>query len=257
MTTATQAVGQLRTKYKVLGIKPPAALFADLSDLDDKLRTSLRHDSADLANAVADALVAGKDPATDRTVLEQLARRQLAESNISQRMTVVREDRQLAILRRHAAGIIEDLAKVVAAADTILDKARRQIPHLNLANLDGLRPDQMSAWGEAREAAVKVDSAVDVCVALLTATEQVQNIPHGDKPLIYTDISHRDLTALAHSDAPLRTTEVIEAGHRLSLADAQTFKARRQRIVRERKEAAAQTEADRSHAIREAIRAGG
>lgn len=254
------ALSQLRTKYRLLGVKPPAALFADLDEITGRLDNiaALRHDPHDLADAVADAMAAGKDPATDKAVLEQLARRQLAESNLSRLLPRMRDDRQLEALIRHAPAILIDLAKIVTAADAVLDRARTRIPGLRLDQdyLGALRPEVMSLWGEAREAAQKAQAALDVCAALLVATEQVQQIPHGMKPLLIADLHRTALVELERPDRPVRADDIIEAGHRLSLADAATFDERRRRVERERQEAAAQAEADRANAMREAIRTG-
>jgi hypothetical protein len=256
MTAVTQAVSQIRSRYKLLGIKPPATLFAEFTDVETKLGASLRHDPADLAAAVADAQAAGVDPALDEKVREQLARRQLAQSNLSQHLQPQREQRQLEVLNRHAPELLADLGKVVAAADATLVKARHVIGglHLDADYLGAVPVDKLSLWGEAREAAQKVHAAADLWAAIITGTERLQQIPHGRRPLIIADLSYRDLDAVTHGQTyPAKPADVIEAGHPLSLAaDAEEFTRRCKRIDRERQDAAAQAHAEQEDASRRA-----
>lgn len=96
MSTATRSTLMIRQHFPHLGLELPAGLVADLADIDrvfadrDVFSSSRRV----LAEAVANAISAGKDPATDKAVIVHLAREQMRMMNL---------DNDLSALARTAA----------------------------------------------------------------------------------------------------------------------------------------------------------
>ncbi|WP_200210897.1 hypothetical protein [Micromonospora coerulea] len=241
------ALTMTRQHFRNLGLTLPAALTGDFADLDKAAsRGAQPVRRSALAAAVLDALIADKDPATDATVLTELARQQLAERpNI---LGDEIEQRRRAILTTHAPTILDALTPVIAEADKALTTAREQIgDQLDLADgaVAQLRPAQMPAWGAAREHAARVE-LVAQCWGIVAQFGRLASIPHDKKPLILADLTAEQLGELGHRP---KAEAVIAAGHRLALASPEEFAARCQRVDEQRQEAAAKFEAARNAAL--------
>lgn len=252
MSSATRsALMIIRQHFPHLGIELPRGLAADLAEIDrvfgsqDVLTSSRRT----LAEAVADALAAGKDPATDKAVLAHLAREQMRLMNLDGELADVAEDRRAAALRSHADAILELLAEVVDRADETLEEARDGIAGLDLTDderVGAMAPHQMALWGRAREALAHVERVVQVYAMLLGACGFGIVPPHR-RPLVIAELSLAELNALGHQP---HATAAVHAGHRLSLATPDTFAERLARLEEDRSLDAGRGERDFADAAR-------
>jgi hypothetical protein len=224
------AIGQIRMHYRALGLKLPRKLTDGLDRIDQQKRRPVtsKPDPVVLRDAVDACLERGEDPVDDPTVQRELLRRQLVGANVYGMLQDLGDQRRAALLREHSAGILADLATVVAEADTALTQARARIPDLDLTTptqATVLPPGQMSVWGYARDAA-------DNCKRVTQVWHQVVQSCHlarqaGNRmPMILADLTPEQFSRLNEADvmAP------VHAGHRLSLATPAEYVDRCKRI---------------------------
>lgn len=226
--TVMTAIGQTRQHYRQLDRELPAGMVDALARIDEQAnRTLPRHDPAGLVNAIDAALTAGKDPATDTAVLAELARKQLAELNPAELFDNLAWQRRGDVLREYAPAIIADLAQVVEQADAVLDKARAAIPNLDTddtTSVTTMRPAQMALWGEARVAVDHLDRVAQMWHLIVLAC-RLAPLDASRQPLILADLTPEQLAALDER----RALAPVRAGHRLALADVDTYRQRCQR----------------------------
>lgn len=252
MTSATRsALTIIRQHFPHLGLELPSDLAADLAEIDRVFadRDTINGNRRTLAEAVADAMAAGKDPATDKTVMVHLAREQMRLMNLDGELAAVAEDRRADALRRHADAILNALSGVIDQADETLAEARERIPGLDLTDDDRVHtmaPEQMALWGRAREALAHVERVVQVYAMLLGACGLGILPPHR-RPLVIAELSLSELNALGHQP---NATAAVHAGHRLSLATPDTFAERLNRIEDDRSHDAQQGEREFAEAVR-------
>jgi hypothetical protein len=258
MSSATRSTLMIaRQHFPKLGLEFPAELTAELDEIDHVFanQSIITFSRRALAEAVADALAGGKDPATDKTVAPHLARAQMQGMNLDGELAQVGEDRRAAALRRHADSIIDSLAGVVDRADETLEHAREQIPGLDLTNDERVRsmsPEQMATWGRAREALAHVGHAAQLWTMLVSACDLLTVQPHR-RPLVIAELSLPELDALGHQP---HATAAVHAGHRLSLATPSTFAERLARLEDDRSYQATQGERDFAEKVRTTYGAG-
>jgi hypothetical protein len=236
MSSATRsALMIIRQHFPHLGLELPRGLTADLAEIDRVFanRDVLEGSRRPLAEAVANAMSAGKDPATDKAVIAHLAREQMRLMNLGNDLSALAEDRRGDALRSHADAILTLLSSVIDRADQTLEEARERIPGLDLNDDDQVRnmtPDQMALWGRAREALAHVERVAQVWAMLVSACG-LGTLPPHRRPLMIAELSLAELNALGHQP---NATAAVHAGHRLSLATPETFAERLARLEDDR-----------------------
>jgi hypothetical protein len=240
--SALMMIGQYLDR---LDLEAPDAYRFELGEIDRWAdgAGNLTADRRALAEAVADALAAGRDPATDKAVAVALARSNLAGQNVGQAVSEVADDRRAAALARHAPEIHAALAAEVARIDATLATARTAVgpalartltDHAHAAGT--LRPDALAAWGAAREAVARLGTVVQAWRQLTTATGTVP--PQSKGPalmLAVADLDAPDLDRIARDHGHDPTAPAI-AGHRLDLADPDEFHKRQAKVAQQRTE---------------------
>lgn len=252
MSSATRSTLMIIRQHSPhLGLELPDGLIADLAEIDrvfadrDVLNSSRRA----LTEAVAAAMAAGKDPATDKAVIAHMAREQMRLMNLDNDLSALAEDRRADALRSHADAIIELLAGVIDRADVTLAEARERIPGLDLNDDDRVRtmaPEQMAWWGRAREALAHVERVAQIWAMLVSACE-LGTLPPHRRPLLIAELSLSELNALGHQPAAVAA---VHAGHRLSLATPDAFAERLARVEDDRDYDAKRNDRDFAEAAR-------
>ncbi|MDO9498108.1 MAG: hypothetical protein Q7J48_20560 [Nocardioides sp.] len=252
MSSATRSALMItRQHFPHLGLELPAGLMADLAEIDRVFANRDVFDSSrrSLAEAVANAMAAGKDPAADKTVISCLAREQMRLMNVGNELSDLAEDRRADALRSHVDAIFELLSGTVERADETLAEVRERIPGLDLKDEDIVRtlaPEQMALWGRAREALAHVERVAQIWGLLVFACGLGALPPHR-RPLVIAELSLSELNALGHQPV---ATAAVHAGHRLSLATPDTFAERLARLEDDRNYEASQGERDFAAAAR-------
>ena len=252
MSSATRsALMIIRQHFPHLGLELPDGLTADLAEIDRVFadRDALNGSRRALTEAVADAMSAGKDPATDKAVIVELAREQMRLMNLGNDLSALAEDRRADALRGHADAILELLSEVIDRADETLAEARERIPGLDLNDDDAVRnmaPEQMALWGRAREALAHVERVVQV-YGMLVGAVGLGVLPPHRRPLVIAELSLSELNALGHQPNAIAA---VHAGHRLSLATPETFAERLARVEDDRAHDAKRGERDFADAAR-------
>lgn len=252
MSSATRSTLMIiRQHAPHLGIELPDGLIADLAEIDRVFadQDALNGNRRSLAEAVADAMAAGKDPATDKAVIVHLAREQMRLMNLGNDLTALAEDRRADALRSHADAILELLSGVIDRADETLAEARDRIPGLDLNDDDRVRtmaPDQMAQWGRAREALAHVERVAQIWSMLVSACG-LGTLPPHRRPLVIAELSLSELNALGHQP---NAAAAVHAGHRLSLATPDTFAERLDRLENDRSHNAEKGEREFAETVR-------
>jgi len=192
------------------------------------------YDASRLTSAVAAALIAEKNPATDPAVIEAFAEDQLAQVRKWALTLKDWRDRELAVLLREwAPRLIAEWGGHVATAGKRLATAAR---NLNLgATLDEQSQNVLrtggkaaSAWHEAYLAVGVIDNAVDAQSILIAFCESRS---HANKALLACpDMTHEECINLP--DAPgLPGVHISDAwtltrqGHTITGSDYDAYKA--------------------------------
>jgi hypothetical protein len=240
--SALMLVGQA---LQGLGIDPPDPYTAELADIDGwaDAAGTLIADRRQLAEAVAAAIADGRDPTTCKKVAAALTGATLARENIGQAVADLAADRRAAVLARHAPALHAALAAEVGRIDTALATAREAVgPAMaraltdHTAALASLRPQQLGAWGEAREQVARLGTVVQAWRQLTTATGTAA--PTGKTAallLVVADLDAPTLDRLVRDHGTDPTAPAI-AGVELSLADPDTFAERQAKIAQQRDE---------------------
>jgi hypothetical protein len=258
--SALMLIGQALDR---LSLAPPDGYTAELAEVDGWAASAdqLGADRRALAEAVAAALADGRDPATDKAVGVALTRATLVRENIGPAVAEVADDRRAAALTRHAPAIHTALAAEVGRIDKALAAARQTVgPALPRALDDHayavgtLRPQQLGAWGEAREAVTRLGTVVQAWRQLTTATGTVP--PQSKGPalmLAVADLDAPDLDRIVRDHGNEPTAPAI-AGASLDYADPDTFAKRQAKIAKQRQ---ARQQHDDDQAKRQLKRASG
>ncbi|MFI7607657.1 hypothetical protein ACIBTV_21295 [Micromonospora sp. NPDC049366] len=245
------ALSLTRQHFRNLGLTLPATLTDALAELEAAASraTKLPRPGA-LRKAVLDALLADRDLATDQTVLTELARQQLTDSGVATILGDEIEQRRRNALDEAAPAILDALTPVIVEADKVIAAAREMIGDgLNLDDANAmaeLRPAQMTPWATAREAAARVEMVAQ-CWVLTAQSAGLVNIDHNKKALILANLTAEQLDDLGYRPKP---SQVIAAGHRLSLASPAEFVGRCRRVDGQRQQAVIAAETAQRNAMK-------
>jgi hypothetical protein len=252
-----QAAAQAQMLFqhlRALDLAPPPTLVDRLAELDRwaDVDAALAHDPRALATATADAIAAGKDPATDEQVTAHLARATLASAKVGPVVAEVAGERRLAALDTAADEVVGLLSDEVARLDGVL-RAAREVVGARLSRAlaapaeaaSTLPAPHLSAWGQARDALGRLSQVVKAWRTLGQTTGRAHvQARTADLVLI---VAAPDAATLSRVVADHGTTEQAAAlgGLDLSLAN---FEEHRERVA----EIAKQRQAAKQHDEQEA-----
>lgn len=246
-TISTNAAFRIvRDTLDKLEVEMPTVVVEELQRFDFRSSVTYAFDPKECADAVVDALLAERNPLTDKKVLGHLLTRQMSE--LAPMLKVRIEERRADLLASHAETILSALVPVVTDADAVLEKARTEIPNLDLEDRDfvnRLPAEHMTTWGQAREAIGRLTHVVKLWQTLAGACG-LAYLSQGNRPLILADLTAAELDSLG-PDAKAITPAL--KGHRLSLAMPADLAARTERMAAD----LAQRERDTEAANRRAM----
>lgn len=246
MTTAG-SIGLLTQAARTLGELPPA-LTAELARLNVHAPVFPDTHGA-LGEAVTEALLGGRDVATDKRVAAALTRHTIAVSNVDSAVIRVLDSRRVEAFRTHAAEILAGWAAVVSEANAAAEEARETLGRLDVTP-DGARtlpPLALPVWGKARDTLARADVVPNAWrqIAAITGNRYSSNRKYA--PLILADLNAAELDA-ANQATRTTASQLAADGHALSLAGFEEFAARIARVTEDRDRA----ELDREQSEREA-----
>jgi hypothetical protein len=261
-TRQAAAQAQLLFQHlRALDLAPPASLVDRLAELDRwaDVDAALVPDPRALAIATADAIAAGKDPATDKQVTAHLARATLASVQVGPVVAELAGERRLAALDTAADEVVSLLADEVARLDATLRAARDTVgPRLARALADPataastLPAPHLSAWGQARDAVGRLSTVVKAWRGLGQATGRA-NVPARTADLVLI-VAAPDAATLARVVADHGATEQAAAlgGVPLKLANFEEHRERVAKIAKQRQAAKQRDEAEAKQPLKRA-----
>lgn len=231
---------------KAKAVLPPGIV----DEFDRPTPTAPQYSSTAAATAMVAAVLAGKDPATDKATRDALVEAQIAGFNIDRLVADADAERRADAVRDHADGIIDALAVVVAAAQEAADTARTR-DGLDLSDnaAQRLSADALPAWANARAALARADDAAVGWHQLAIVARKVPDAADRRyRALVLADLG---ADALDHALSTQRTSarELAEDGHQLELADWDTWADRLKRIRTDRNEAERAVADERHRAV--------
>jgi hypothetical protein len=218
---------------------------------------TLTVDRTELATAVADCLAAGKDPAANPDVAAMLVRAGLARENVAQDVTGIADQRRAAVLHEHADTLLDLLAGEVDRLDTVLTEARDAVGDRMARALKdpsyatgSLRPDQLAAWGRARDAIARLGVSFTAWKLIVTTTGRAHVDPKSRTQLLaVADLDADQLDEVVRYYGTDPTAPAV-AGHRLSLATPEGYRERVAKVEQQRTDARQpDTQQDRRAAV--------
>lgn len=247
--TVSVHVNLLRATTKKAGAELPPGLVDEFDRLT--VTKAPQYDPGVLVAAVTSAVLAGRDPAEDKAVRDALIRHQIASIDVPRLVAEAVDDKHADALRDHATEFLDALAAVVTAAQQAVDTYRTG-DGLDLSDNAATRlsADTLPAWATARAALARADHAATAWHQLAVL---VRGVPEVADPryraLVLADLSSGDLD---HALATQRTNAraLVEDGHRLELADWDTWADRLKRIRTDRNEAERAVADERHQGVR-------
>ncbi|MER6970550.1 hypothetical protein ABT304_05805 [Nocardioides sp. NPDC000445] len=259
-------INVVRAALRDLGHDLPESLTAAmaLADTATKVPATLRPDSAKAARRWWDLYTSGKDPARDPEILGLLTRNTEAVRGLELSLAELAEATKAEALAEAADPIVETLQGVVTEAQEHIDEARERIGLvITETRVSGLSPDNVRLHARAREAFVRTDLARRAWVALAKQFGRANWRPgHAEEILIFADLDLAGLSEIAGRVGRARSAgavvptldkydarTVIATGHRLDLADFDSF---RERLALVAEEAQRQHDAEKKQARKKA-----
>lgn len=211
----TQASTILNT-MSTLGVNPPRAV-AEAHDLAKRMLSQsdrlLNVAQGSLAVAVANALEAGVDPASDKEVQRLVTAAAISNQGVSQGVEGFVSDKLAAVFTAHADAVVKALSKPFdAAAGKLLD-AHNVLGSVNLADTAGVLARggaAPAAWADATQAAGTIDSIRSAWVALATLVRRPPE-PHFFI-LQIADVDPQTWIDLGLTERKMRPWEIVCEG---------------------------------------------
>lgn len=223
-----------------LGVDLPKPLEAAL-DAADKLRRGRVENhlgssvDADLTDALAKAVWAGRDPLADKAVQRAALAAQLMSANIGPRLEGYAAQHAADALSEHADALVETWRPVVERIDKAFARFRKLAPGADLLDKHlptGLPTKALTPWGEAKEAAAQLDQLGKGWTALAAAASLYMG-DNSTRPLIVADLALEQLDTLGNRAKPI---DVASLDVSLDLASLDTYADRLARLVKARGE---------------------
>lgn len=175
--SSTAQTRQIHSAFTALGVNPPKAIV-EAHDLADRVLTAnsylLKTDHGSLAGAVATALEAGTDPASDPDVQRVITCSAFTES-LSREVESIVNERLTATYRQHSDAVVKALLKPFDAAAAKMQAAHDVLGSVDIrdtASVLGRGGDAPQAWSDATNASTTLDTIRTAWVALASLVRQ-------------------------------------------------------------------------------------
>lgn len=229
-------ISLIRQAFTTIGATLPKGVTQALADRDTLTAATVpaaTHDQ--IADAIAECVLAGRDPLDDEDVRRLAVSRALAGGHLHDFSHLLKASAERRVINALAANADEILARLAApadkAGDTLAD-ARRILGRVELSESEAILkkgPDAARAWGEAREAVhlLRVIDSAWVAMANLTGFAS----PTADPTIRIADVDMEIFEKVGRKAEPWA---IVQAGGTIKLADATTIRERRDRIAAEK-----------------------
>lgn len=208
--SATPLLRIIRQDFPHAGATIPTAFLKEGQRIDTTYTVAgLAPTQAELTTAALDALEHGRDLASDDALLD-LASRHVLTGALGIEEAVERHAEQLRrnLICEHADNLLAALDPAFDAANATIEKARKQIPGLDLSHthaVTGVPAEKMTLWGQANDAKRCIEKIVTLWGMIGTFTGRLY-IQQDMRPLILADITAEQLDELPEphtADAPI------------------------------------------------------
>lgn len=217
------AVGIAKAIGRDYGTPVPKALTDGLAELDRlEVGSAPAAPAGSLGELLVEHAIAGTDPLDDERIKRHALAAVINQAAPYEQVQQTIAIRRRALVKTHAPALIKSWSKLIEEADQRLNRAREEIPGLDLDaphTIASLKPGQMTLWGEAREARLMVQRVVEAW-ALLVSAVRLAPVDDRSRVYIYTDPTPAQVAALRR---PIDTDAVIAAGLSLTLATPAEF----------------------------------
>jgi hypothetical protein len=222
-----------------IGQPLPPELATDLAEIDRLAGIIGTYAPQSVAAAVLAAHAAGKDPASDRTVLAAIASQALISPAVIQPTIALLDERRREALIKHFPELLAGWRVALDGVSTAVSAARQSLPDMSFIDpgaLSNVPSAHATQWCQARDALTLAGQVVTAWSMLTTATRMLGNEGSDRrwKPLILADLTAAELDAfpLGHATAP------ANSGHPFALATPDEFRERIDRVLGQRQDAA-------------------
>lgn len=235
--------------FNTLGLTPPKAILEARARAERVSAGSQLGRGDGLPRAVARAIDAGADPATDPEVARLLTLAQLASRNIGDAVTQVAKDDLASVFTEHSDAIVKAWRKPFDQAAATLAAAHGVLGSVELEQT----ADIISRGGTAADAWVQAQTAtgtIDVIQSGWTSLAGLQHVTLDRQyfALRTADIDVNTWLRLKLTDQKLKPWQVVSEGLTLSLPTMREYLQRAQgmaKAIQDRQEAAQQEHTDR------------
>lgn len=228
IATRTAAPLVLNVSRK-LGVEIPKALAEALDEAATLRTREVIPATPSVPEAVAQAVLAGRDPLTSKEVQRAALALTLSQLNLEHRLREYADERAAAALREHADAVIDTWRPTVERIDQAFANFRALVPGVDpLAEHlpTGLPTKALTPWGEAKEAAALLEQIVKGWQAIASVgTANIRESRH--RLLIVADCTPEQMTELGTRAKP---QDVARFDLPLDLASVQTFAERVKRM---------------------------
>jgi hypothetical protein len=204
----------LNQALRRLDIPLPAALTDELAKIDQAIA---RLDQAgarrvDLPRLIGDAVLAGRDPATDKDIVAAAVANTLAPMEAAAGAEL--HGRRFDAVIEHRGAILKSLKSCVEEANEAITAARNVIENLDLTDrsqVGTVATSHMTTWGRAFDHRTRLADVVMAWTSLAGSDYQPMY-----KPLVLADLTGAEYLKLGPTPQALAA---VDAGHALALAD--------------------------------------
>lgn len=184
-----------------IGLDVPTPLAEAIADHEAAVATLKDYGDVDrdaVAAAVADNLVAGKDPQKAKGVAEFTATRALAEAGLVYPALDMLAEQCEASIRASAPEALTILNTAVDEQIVILDGLPTGLSTRHKASMDaGIVPRALLGdWGRARSAIDRIEAIGAAWVAVIHGTGPLQPFKNKDAAAIFADVTPEDIRVL-------------------------------------------------------------
>ncbi|WML61915.1 hypothetical protein [Rhodococcus sp. AH-ZY2] len=228
---ATVAYNLTRQTARHIGYELPTELVDTMTRLDTLAAARFPEPDRDaLGEALAAAVLDNRDPLDDTTITRHLMAGVLKDSRYGTLLNDHAKRGRATALTNAVPALVKTWKKIVTDADNTLAAAREQVPNLDVTDTNTTH--NARAWGQAREAAATLEQITQAWTMVMTATRHARTEPRTQL-LIVADLTAEQLDQLG-PHATIHTA--VNAGHRFTLADADTYRHRCEQVQAQRDE---------------------